>query len=139
MLLDTHIWIWLMAGSPRLEHAKCLTQIGKAAENAQVLISAISVWELGMLVKKKRLQLLIPTTDWVKNALSAPGITLAPLTPESTLESTLESTTLPGEFDGDPADNIIIATTRKAHATLITRDERILAYGEEGYVRVIKA
>jgi len=39
----------------------------------------------------------------------------------------------------DPADRMIIATARREGATLITRDEEILAWGHAGYVSVMAA
>jgi PIN domain nuclease of toxin-antitoxin system len=36
----------------------------------------------------------------------------------------------------DPADRIIAATARDHGATLMTRDRALLAYGEQGHIRV---
>ncbi|MBD5657053.1 MAG: PIN domain-containing protein [Candidatus Eremiobacteraeota bacterium] len=38
------------------------------------------------------------------------------------------SARLPGDFHGDPADRIIVATAVVRSATLVTRDERIRTY-----------
>jgi PIN domain nuclease of toxin-antitoxin system len=67
-----------------------------------LLVSVISVWEIGMLESKGRLLLNLPCEAWVREALKTPGLTLAPLTPEIAVDSTR----LPGAFHGDPADRI---------------------------------
>ncbi|MBI2504540.1 MAG: PIN domain-containing protein [Candidatus Latescibacteria bacterium] len=65
--------------------------------------------------------------------MTAPGISLAPLTPEIALASSR----LPGELPGDPADRIIVATARILNATLVTRDKKIIAYSKQGHVSVL--
>ena len=71
--------------------------------------------------------------DWVKQALSAPGISLAPLTPEIAVLSNR----LPGEFHGDPADRIIVATALELNAILVTKDKKILRYSESNPLNVV--
>jgi PIN domain nuclease of toxin-antitoxin system len=58
---------------------------------------------------------------------------LAPIEPAIAIDSVR----LPGEFHPDPADRIIVATARFHHATLLTADQAILAYGRKGHVDVI--
>ena len=69
ILLDTHIFIWLMSGSDRLTQ-KAKKSIETCTENeGYIFVSAISIWEIGMLAQKGRLtlkddqrQLEIPVT-----------------------------------------------------------------------------
>ncbi len=135
ILLDTHIWIWLLNGEEKLLSSPCLTNIEKAAKFAHLRISAISLWEVGMLEAKGRITFEIECMDWITKGLNAPGISLVPLTPEIAVSSSR----LPGDFHGDPADRIIVATARKLGATLITKDNEILAYGKQNYLKVIPA
>jgi PIN domain nuclease of toxin-antitoxin system len=58
---------------------------------------------------------------------------LVPLAPEIAVESSR----LPGTFHGDPADRIIVATARREGAILLTRDERIIAYGKGKHLPVM--
>jgi PIN domain nuclease of toxin-antitoxin system len=44
---------------------------------------------------------------------------------------------LPGKPPRDPADRIIAATARDYGCTLVTRDRALLAYGEQGHIRVL--
>ena len=84
-----------------------------------------------MLEAKGRLRFAIPCIEWVKKALSAPGLLLASLTPEIAVESSR----LPGGFHGDPADRIIAATARQIEAILVTNDQKLLDYGDSGFIK----
>jgi PIN domain nuclease of toxin-antitoxin system len=106
--------------------------IEEAGGNAGLAVAAISVWEVAMLEARGRISLSQSVDEWVAAALTAPGVRLVELSPEIALESTR----LPGEPPTDPADRMIVATTRVLGATLVTCDEEILDYGSTGYVRV---
>lgn len=129
ILLDTHTWIWLFNGASELSQ-EVIIQINRAGKQGQVFIAAISVWELSMLVAKNRITLSKPINQWVQESLSQPGVNLSPLTPEISIESSF----LPGEFHGDPADRIIVATARINNLIIFTRDRKILSYGTQKYV-----
>lgn len=133
LLLDTHVWIWLMIGADELKSSKCLPVIKQSARQSKIRISAISVWEIGMLEARRKIRFTVSCTDWVNEALSAPGVSLEPLAPEIAIESSR----LPGDFHGDPADRIIVATARKLGATLVSGDKEILGYSEEGYIKTL--
>lgn len=134
LLLDTHVWVWLMEGNDRL-----LPDVRDAIQGAvpeQLLnVSAISVWEVAMLEAKGRIVLDMDCNVWVGRALGAPGFSLTALRPEIAVASTR----LPGDFHGDPADRIIVATARQDGCTLVTADEAILKYAESGHVHVLPA
>ena len=133
VLLDTHTWIWLFNGSTELS-PDAIEQINFAGNQGKVFISAISVWELSMLVAKNRINLSKPIHQWVKDSFSQPGVNLSSMLPEIAIESSF----LPGEFHGDPADRIIVATARANNLILLTRDKKILSYGEQGYINCSK-
>ena len=132
ILLDTHAWIWMMEGSRDQLSSTTVSLIEDASTRSELVVSAISVWEVATLEAKGRITLSRSVHEWVSDALTARGLRLADLTPAIALESAR----LPGEPHGDPADRIIIATTRVLGGTLVTCDERILAYGVSGHVRV---
>lgn len=131
VLLDTHVWIWLMLGDDRLN-----LSFRKAMEGHQkkelIFISAISVWEIGMLAEKKRIDLEIDCLDWVNQALASPGINLLPLSPSIAIESSR----LPHSPHGDPIDRILMATAQERHAILVTHDPKILEAGKNKWLRV---
>jgi PIN domain nuclease of toxin-antitoxin system len=107
--------------------------IENASKRSSLQISAISVWEIGMLEVKGRINFEIDCMEWINRALNVPGISLVPLTPEIAISSSR----LPGDFHGDPADRIIVATARKTGALLITNDNQILTYGKQNYLKVL--
>ena len=120
IVLDTATWIWRASDPKRLT-----TRARRAIDEAEsALVSAISVWEVAMLVAKRRIQLDRPVEQWVDIALALPGIQLAALDPAIAVRSTK----LPGEFHPDPADRIIVATALENAVAIITPDERIRSY-----------
>ena len=131
LVLDTHIRIWLMEGVSGELSAATVRLIDQAAANSALAVSAISVWEVAMLDQRGRVTLSRSIDEWVRMALTAPGIRLVDLSPEIALESAR----LPGEPHGDPADRILVATARVLGGTLITRDKKILRYAAAGHVR----
>jgi len=110
-------------------------RIEAAAAEQQLWVSAITPWEIGMLVAKGRLVLDRDVMDWLQATLALPGIRVAPLEPVVAVASTR----LPGELHGDPADRLIVATARRLGATLVTADAALLAYGQLGHVQVLSA
>jgi PIN domain nuclease of toxin-antitoxin system len=133
LVLDTHVWLWVVEGDQRELAARAIEEIDGASRSGDVLVSAISVWEVAMLEARGRISLSRPVEDWVRSALRAPGIRLLPLTPEIAIESTR----LPGSAHGDPADRILIASARVTGGRLATRDRTILGYAGGGHVAVL--
>ena len=130
LLLDTHVWIWAVEDVPGRLSPSILRAIDRAASDGELYVSAISVWEIGTLLGKGRLAFSMEFDDWLKATRRPPGALVEPVTPEIALDSTA----LPNFFHGDPADRIIVATARALNAGLVTRDRRILKYGEEGHL-----
>jgi PIN domain nuclease of toxin-antitoxin system len=96
-------------------------------------MSPISAWEIGVLCERGRLTLEVPREVYVQQAFSAPGVRVAELTPEIFLRSSA----LPGSPPNDPADRILIMTSRLMGIPIVTRDQRIKAYGKAGHVSVL--
>lgn len=133
LLLDTHIFVWLITGSSEITQ-KDKDNIETCTQNeGKILVSAISIWEIGMLSQKGRLTIREPVLQWVKEALDAPYIHLVPLSPEIAIECCQ----LPSELHGDPADRILIATSRVLNVPLLTRDHRIHTYAQGGYLKCL--
>ncbi len=88
-----------------------------------------------MLEKRGRVALPMNIRTWVDQALSKPGIAVAPLTPEIMIESVH----LPGEVHGDPADRMLAATARVLGATLVTKDDQLIRYSRQRHVRALEA
>lgn len=122
IVLDTHIWVWWVNGSPALSSVK--SQFLAAHESARFGVSIISCWEIAKLVEKGRLSLSMPVDQWIDLALACPGIQLLPFDPIIAVASTQ----LPPPFHNDPADQIIVATARALNSPLATDDSKIMAY-----------
>lgn len=133
-LLDTHVLIWSLEEAPRLG-SEAKKTINWAAKAGRLAISAITPWEIAMLVSKNRLQLNLEVMEWVRWALARPGISLIPLEPEIAIESTR----LPFEMHADPADRILAATARRLGATLVTADRSLLQIAGTGRFRALDA
>ena len=134
ILLDTHVLVWAAEGSRRLgETARATIEETRREDRAGV--SAITPWEIALLVEKDRLQLAMELGAWIQTVLQAPGIDLLPIEPRIAIDSVR----LPGRFHADPADRLIIATARRWSTPLLTADREILAYAAEGHVRAIDA
>ncbi|MCX5892308.1 MAG: type II toxin-antitoxin system VapC family toxin [Deltaproteobacteria bacterium] len=121
VLLDTHVWIWLSIGEMQSLSPKTQQTIARCTR----WIAAISCWELAKLVEKRRLGFTIPTLSWIRRSLNENEIRVADLTPEIAVEST----ELQG-FHRDPADQIIVATSRVLGMPLVTADQRIIQFGK---------
>lgn len=135
VLLDTHVWVWYVEGDRARFSSRIEPVVEAAAESGDVMVSAISVWEVAQLDALRRLELALDVRSWVARALSLPGIQLRGLSPSVAIESTR----LPGTPHRDPADRILVATARVTGAALVTCDARILAYAKHGHVRAIDA
>lgn len=133
VLLDTHVWLWMVNGEKMAAPAR--QRIESAAEAGELALSAISLWETGMLAAKGRIALEPDCMAWVDEALALTGMRIIPLTAQIAVASSF----LPGGFHGDPADRIIVASAAIASATLITRDALILAYAREGHLKALAA
>jgi PIN domain nuclease of toxin-antitoxin system len=120
ILLDTHAWLWLMTGAADRFSQESRDLIEAAALSGAVLIPAIAVWEVAMQDAEGRITLDSPCDLWVERALAAPGVKLVPLSPRIAVDSTR----LPGSFQGDPADRMVVATARATQATLLSCDGR---------------
>ena len=135
LVLDTHIWVWYAEDEAKEFSRRIPPLIERAVQQGNVVISAISVWEIAMLDAARRLELSVDVRAWVARALAFPGVRLNALSPAIAIESTR----LPEPFHRDPADRILVATARLMGAALVTRDERILAYAKKGHVKVVDA
>jgi PIN domain nuclease of toxin-antitoxin system len=133
-LLDTHVLIWLMFGDSKLGR-KAREAIHSACIEEQTVVSAITPWEIGVLVSKKRIELYRDVLEWIRDALTLPGVRLWPLT----AEIAVDSTRLPFEMHPDPADRILVATARSLGATLVTADGALLGMAKNGHFKALDA
>lgn len=130
ILLDTCAALWMTGGglSSRAEAEIKATR----EQGVDVLISPISAWEIGLLVSKGRVALVLPPLPWFE-ALLEEGVVLAPMAPDVLIAASH----LPGPPLRDPADRIIAATARASGYRLMTRDRPLLDFAASGQVEAI--
>ncbi len=131
LLLDTCAAIWIAEDqiSPQGEQA-----LGDASQDGDgIMVSAISAWELGLLMSRGRLASPLDPLAWFRRFTADNSVSVLDLTPEVLVASSY----LPGEPPRDPADRIIISTAREHDLRILTRDRTILSYGEAGHVQAI--
>jgi len=134
VLLDTHVWLWLVAGSPDLA-TEARHTINRAVAAGTLRIAAISLWEVALLASRGRIVLGKSISLWLAEALADPAPAIDPLSPQIAVEAC----SLPEAFHRNPADRMIVATARITNAILITRDQQILDYAARGHLTAIAA
>jgi PIN domain nuclease of toxin-antitoxin system len=121
ILLDTHVILWWQADVERLS-AAARQAIGRATE---ILVSPISMWEVGLLVEKGRVRLDRDPFVWAQDFLASERVATADLTPTAALAAAQ----LPAAgFSGDPADAMLYATARERGVPMVTKDLRIRTF-----------
>lgn len=123
IILDTHTLVWMVASPEKLSR-KARNVIEKETKKKAVLVSSISMWEICMLVQKRRLRFNIEPDVWLQRVESLPFLKFVPV--DNRIAEL--SVNLPGTLHSDPADRMIIATAIENGATLVTSDKRILKY-----------
>lgn len=136
LLLDTHVWIWLSLGTHGAFTPAMQQRLNTGDRSRPLHVSFISAWEVAMLSAKGRLNLAMPTQTWIERSLAHPAMRLVPLDDPAIA---VESNELPGDFHADPADRLLVATARVGGYVLVTRDQKILDYGNAGHVNVLAA
>ncbi len=123
IVLDTHTLVWWVTGDATLSK-KAKAVIEREQDDGEIIVSAISAWEITMLVEKERLVLSMDVSSWLATIAKIEGVKFLPVD----VEIASKSVVLPGEFHKDPADRMIVATARKLAAPVVTKDEKIRSY-----------
>ena len=134
ILLDTNAFIWLLGGEPSLGPL-ARGSIEAARDEGGVGVSAISMWEISMLVRKKKLLLGDDTLKSLEAFLTETAIRVEPLR----LAIAVDAERLPGKIQRDPADRMIVSTARHLACPVVTSDREMLAYADQGHVQAIDA
>ena len=119
-LLDTHAWVWWIEQDPRLG-ARAIAALDGFPADRRPYLSDISLWEVATLVERGRLQLDIALDEWLEAAAHPRSVQILPVTPRIAAEVAR----LPETFHRDPADRLIVATSRARRIPLLTHDGRI--------------
>lgn len=117
---DTHIIIW-EALAPEKLSKKAKYAFDKANNSDGILFCDISLWEISMLMKKKRLEIEIPFLDFIALIKTTRNYIFQSIT----AEIAELSTNLSFEINADPADRLIAATAIFSNTPLITADQNL--------------
>jgi PIN domain nuclease of toxin-antitoxin system len=121
ILLDTHAVVWFVTDDPFLGKQSRLVA-DEALQEGRLAISAISFWEIALLVAKRRLRAFRSASEQ-RNKILAAGIQEVPLTGDiGVLAAELDG------LHGDPSDRFIVATAIAHDATLMTADDALLRW-----------
>lgn len=121
ILLDTNALLWLTAGNERLGPI-ARAAIEGAIDQSTASFSAISVWEVAMLVRKGRYTLGQSVAAWRSDLLDV-GLAETPLDGLTAALAGSYST-----IHEDPADRFIAATAFRMGAKLVTSDQRLISW-----------
>lgn len=123
IVLDTHTLVWWVAGDPTLSK-RAKAAIEREMAGGAIVVSAISAWEIAMLVEREKIVLSMDVASWLATVAEIEAVRFMPID----TEIATKSVGLPGVFHKDPADRMIVATARKLAVPLVTKDEKIRAY-----------
>ena len=121
LLLDTHVLVWLALDPKRLSTV-ARRAIERARKSGGLAIASVTLFEVALLVSRKRLTLGTTVAQWLSDLLSQTGVAVLDLTPTIAELSQLFGP----DYPPDPADRIIGATARAHGVPLVTADARIL-------------
>jgi PIN domain nuclease of toxin-antitoxin system len=74
LLLDTHMWVWYVEHETRRFSKRIVPLVESAVQRGDIVVSAISVWEIAQLEAARRLELSVDVRAWVGRALAFPGV-----------------------------------------------------------------
>ena len=105
-----------------------LSQIARDAikQAERILISSISIWEIGLKVKRRKLEIPLSIEEYAERLLALERLEILAVD----VQTWLENLDLPWEHR-DPADRTIVALAKRFNCSLITSDRVIAGYYPE--------
>ncbi|WP_254511140.1 type II toxin-antitoxin system VapC family toxin [Anatilimnocola floriformis] len=120
LLLDTQIFLWLIAGDPRLPRA---WHVAITDNSADVALSVASIWEATIKFQIGKLPLPGPAEMFLPAARESHQISSLPINEEAIVE--LAKLPL---LHRDPFDRIIVAQAIQDQRILVTADQTLRQY-----------
>jgi PIN domain nuclease of toxin-antitoxin system len=118
--VDTHIIIW-DALKPEMLTPRAKKALKTANQTDGILFCEISLWEIAMLIQKRRIEIGVPYLEFISLLKAANNYIYQGITPEIAELSTL----LPTNINLDPVDRIIAATSIITNTRLVTADKNL--------------
>ena len=123
ILLDTHTWLWWVAGAGSLSSA-AETAIHDAAS---IGIPTVACMEVAALARRRRIDLAEEIETWIARALTQERVETVPLN----AQIAVRAGSFGDNFVGDPADRIIYASAIVTGRRLVTRDRFMRRFDPE--------
>ena len=120
LLLDTHVWLWLIGEDERLNE---LTRAALSDPGNDIFLSAAAVWELAIKHAAGKLKFTGSPAVQVPIHIKRSGVLPLPIT----AGHGLAAAALPMHHR-DPFDRMMIAQALAEELTLSTADDRLSAY-----------
>ena len=121
-LLDTNAWLRVIARPDEL--SATARDLVSQQGILPFALSAISIWEVTLKARKRKLELLPTVEQWLNSALNRNLVQV--ISVDATIARLANE--LPGDFHEDPADRFIVATALHLKLAIITSDVNIRAY-----------
>ena len=121
ILIDTQALIWLDQNDPALGH-RSRALADQALRDGALSVSAITFWEVAMLVLKGRFAIDVNLDRWRLNLIGK-GLVELPIDGGIAITAVQLS-----DLHKDPADRFILATALANDATLLTADKQLLGW-----------
>ena len=119
IVLDTHVLIYDALTPTRLS-ARARKAIDAAFSAGEIACSDISLWEIAMLVARKRLDPALDARQFIDDLVCARQVRVLAITAEIAVLSQSDMFS-----HGDPADRLIAATALFNQAQLVTSDAQL--------------
>lgn len=120
VLLDTHAFLWLVTGDPRLSERARAVFLDEANE---LLFSAVSSFEISVKYALGKLELAQPPREFIAARIRNNALTPLPIA----LEHTYRLAHLPPHHR-DPFDRLLIAQAQEEDIPLLSADAAMQAY-----------
>ena len=120
VLLDTHVWLWMVAAPERL--SKKGRSIVIAADN-ELVLSAASTWEIAIKFALGKLALPETPATYIPRLMARTAVTALPVL----ARHTLHVATLP-RHHRDPFDRLLVAQAQLEELPILTADAAFRRY-----------
>jgi len=124
-LLDTHVVLWSLLESDKI--SKTATEIIENPKN-NIFVSTLSFWEISMKYALRKIELIETNPSEMPEMISKLGFNIIELGAEEASNYHL----INGKWHRDPFDRMLIIQALINDLTLITKDEHIAKYKQEG-------
>lgn len=124
ILVDTHILLWDSLHPQKLS-SKAKKELEKADARKDLHVSEWTLWEIALLIKKRRVDPGSSYLEFIQLALDARKYSVIGIN----AEIANLCTELPESVGKDPVDRVLLATSLYHSCSLISADEKIQKSG----------